>query len=107
MVKGLYIKDNNYIILKSRPLIFFSKSIWRNIISCILQQIPTFLPVMRASLSVSKVGSSVAKDPDILEKLDPRGMLAITQRYQSHFKHCAGQRDKMRGVQFLLDLKEL
>lgn len=55
-----------------------------------LSQIPTFLPVMRASLSVSKVGSSVAKDPDILEKLDPRGMLAITQRYQSHFKHCAG-----------------
>ena len=61
---------------------------------------------MRASLSVSKVGSSVAKDPDILEKLDPRGMLAITQRYQSHFKHCAGQRDKMRGVKFLLDLKK-
>ena len=76
-------------------------------ISCIFQQIPTFLPVMRASLSVSKVGSSVAKDPDILEKLDPRGMLAITQRYQSHFKHCAGQSDKMRGVQFILDLENL
>ena len=45
---------------------------------------------MRASLSVSRVGSSVAKDPDILEKLDPRGMMAICQRYQSHFKHCAG-----------------
>ena len=45
---------------------------------------------MRASLSVSRVGSSVAKDPDILEKLDPRGMMAICQRHQSHFKHCAG-----------------
>ncbi len=54
-----------------------------------LARIPTFLPVMRASLSVSK-GSSVAKDPDILEKLDPRGMMAITQRYQTHLKHCAG-----------------
>ena len=55
-----------------------------------LTKIPTFLPVMRASLSVSRVGSSVAKDPDILEKLDPRGMLAICQRYQSHLKYCAG-----------------
>ena len=55
-----------------------------------LAKIPTFLPVMRASLSVSRVGSSVAKDPDILEKLDPRGMLAICQRYQSHLKYCAG-----------------
>lgn len=54
-----------------------------------LAKIPTFLPVMRASLSVKK-GSSVAKDPDILEKLDPRGFMAITQRYQSHLKHCAG-----------------
>jgi hypothetical protein len=46
---------------------------------------------MRASLSVSaSKGSSVAKDPDILEKLDPRGLLAICQRYQSHLKHCAG-----------------
>ena len=54
-----------------------------------LSRIPTFLPVMRASLSVSR-GSSVAKDPDILEKLDPRGFLAICQRYQSHLKHCAG-----------------
>ena len=104
MVEGLIILPDlpieRELILKSKPLIF-SKSIWRNIFPCIFQQIPTFLPVMRASLSVSKVGSSVAKDPDILEKLDPRGMLAITQRYQSHFKHCAGQRDKMRGVQFL------
>jgi hypothetical protein len=56
-----------------------------------LARIPTFLPVMRASLSVSaSKGSSVAKDPDILEKLDPRGLLAICQRYQSHLKHCAG-----------------
>jgi len=54
-----------------------------------LSKIPNFLPVMRASLSVSK-GSSVAKDPDILEKLDPRGMMAICQRYQTHLKHCAG-----------------
>ena len=44
---------------------------------------------MRASLSVGK-GSSVAKDPDILEKLDPRGFLAISQRYQSHLRHAAG-----------------
>ena len=54
-----------------------------------LSRIPTFLPVMRASLSVGR-SSSVAKDPDILEKLDPRGYLAICQRYQSHLKHCAG-----------------
>ena len=54
-----------------------------------LTRIPTFLPVMRASLAASR-GSSVAKDPDILEKLDPRGFLAICQRYQSHLKHSAG-----------------
>ncbi len=55
-----------------------------------LGDIPTFLPVMRASLSVGKNSSAVAKDPDILEKLDPRGFLAICQRYQSHLRHAAG-----------------
>lgn len=55
-----------------------------------LAKIPTFLPVMRASLSVNKSSAVVAKDPDILEKLDPRGLMAITQRYQTHLKHCAG-----------------
>lgn len=55
-----------------------------------LSRIPTFLPVMRASLSVNKSSAVVAKDPDILEKLDPRGLMAITQRYQTHLKHCAG-----------------
>lgn len=49
-----------------------------------LKEIPSFLPIMRASLS----GSS-AKDPDILERLDYRGLLSLTQRYEDHLRSCA------------------
>ena len=49
-----------------------------------LRDIPSFLPIMRASLS--GVG---AKDPDILERLDYRGLLSMTQRYEDHLRLCA------------------
>ena len=49
-----------------------------------LNEIPSFLPIMRASLSAS--GSSMAKDPDILERLDCRGILALCQRYENHLR---------------------
>ena len=40
-----------------------------------LREIPSFLPIMRASLS-----GSGAKDPDILERLDFRGLLSMAER---------------------------
>lgn len=53
-----------------------------------LNEIPSFLPIMRASLSAS--GSSMAKDPDILERLDCRGILALCQRYENHLRFVSG-----------------
>ena len=53
-----------------------------------LNEIPSFLPIMRASLSAS--GASMAKDPDILERLDCRGILALCQRYENHLRFVGG-----------------
>ena len=49
-----------------------------------LNEIPAFLPIMRASLSAS--GTSMVKDPDILERLDCRGILSLCQRYENHLR---------------------
>jgi len=51
-----------------------------------LRDIPSFLPIMRASLSGN---AGVTKDPDILERLDCHGLLALTQRYEDHLRLCA------------------
>lgn len=48
-----------------------------------LADIPSFLPIMRASLSSR---GSLQSDPDILERLDYRGLLSLCQRYQDHFR---------------------
>lgn len=53
-----------------------------------LREIPAFLPIMRASLS-SGSGGNVVKDPDILERLDNRGLVAICQRYEDHLRTTA------------------
>lgn len=53
-----------------------------------LNEIPAFLPIMRASLTAS--GSSMVKDPDILERLDCRGILALCQRYENHLRFVSG-----------------
>ena len=53
-----------------------------------LGEIPAFLPIMRASLTAS--GSSMVKDPDILERLDCRGILALCQRYENHLRFVSG-----------------
>ena len=50
-----------------------------------LREIPAFLPIMRASLSSGGSGS-IVKDPDILERLDNRGLMAICQRYENHLR---------------------
>lgn len=49
-----------------------------------LADIPSFLPIMRASLSSR---GSLQSDPDILERLDYRGLLSLCQRYQDHFRY--------------------
>jgi len=53
-----------------------------------LREIPAFLPIMRASLSSGGSGS-IVKDPDILERLDNRGLMAICQRYENHLRTSA------------------
>ena len=53
-----------------------------------LKEIPAFLPIMRASLSSGGSGS-IVKDPDILERLDNRGLMAVCQRYENHLRATA------------------
>jgi len=53
-----------------------------------LKEIPSFLPIMRASLTAS--GAAMVKDPDILERLDYRGLYALAQRYQNHLRFASG-----------------
>ncbi len=52
-----------------------------------LRDIPSFLPIMRASLRGG--GAATAKDPDILERLDYRGLLGLTSRYEAYLHRCA------------------
>ncbi|XP_049883911.1 BLOC-1-related complex subunit 5 [Pectinophora gossypiella] len=49
-----------------------------------LQEIPTFLPIMRATL-----GLPGARDPEVLEGLDPRPWVRLTTRLQAHLAACA------------------
>ena len=42
---------------------------------------------MRASLTAS--GAAMVKDPDILERLDYRGLYALAQRHQNHLRFAA------------------
>ncbi|XP_046975935.1 BLOC-1-related complex subunit 5 [Vanessa cardui] len=49
-----------------------------------LQEIPTFLPIMRGTL-----GLPGAKDPEVLEGLDPRPWVRMTTRVQAHLSACA------------------
>lgn len=46
-----------------------------------LNEIPSFLPIMRATLSANGV-----KDPDILERLDYRGLLSMALRLEGHMR---------------------
>ncbi|XP_044763167.1 uncharacterized protein LOC123320067 isoform X2 [Coccinella septempunctata] len=49
-----------------------------------LQSIPMFLPIMRATLNLP-----AARDPEVLERLDPAPLLRLCARYQSHLTACA------------------
>lgn len=51
---------------------------------CRLQTIPTFMPIMRGALNIPTM-----RDPDVLDKLDYKGVLGVCLRYQEHLKHCA------------------
>lgn len=43
-----------------------------------------FLPIMRGTLSLP-----AARDPEVLERLDPSGTLSLCLRYQQHLALCA------------------
>ena len=63
-----------------------------------LKELPSFLPIMRATLS-----GHGAKDPDILERLDYRGLLSLVRLYDAHLRLGASttagkQAEIVRGV---------
>lgn len=49
-----------------------------------LQSIPMFLPIMRATLNLP-----AARDPEVLERLDPAPLHRLCARYQCHLTACA------------------
>lgn len=49
-----------------------------------LQQIPSFLPIMRATLNLP-----AARDPEVLERLDFAPLHRLCVRYQNHLTACA------------------
>lgn len=49
-----------------------------------LQQIPMFLPIMRATLNLP-----AARDPEVLEWLDPAPLNKLCTRYYQHYHACA------------------
>lgn len=49
-----------------------------------LQNIPMFLPIMRATLNLP-----AARDPEVLERLDPAPLLKLCVKYQTHLTSCA------------------
>lgn len=49
-----------------------------------LQEIPTFLPIMRGTL-----GLPGARDPEVLEGLDARPWIRLCSRLQAHLAACA------------------
>ena len=75
-------KDSTMVVVKTvpEPVVQEDPDLVR------LKEIPAFLPIMRASLST---GGGMAKDPDILERLDNRGLMAICQRYEDHVRATA------------------
>lgn len=49
-----------------------------------LQSIPMFLPIMRATLSLP-----AARDPEVLERLDPVPLHKLCVKYQAHLTSCS------------------
>jgi hypothetical protein len=43
-----------------------------------------FLPIMRGTLNLPAV-----RDPEVLERLDPNGLLSLCLRYQQHIALCS------------------
>ena len=48
------------------------------------QSVPMFLPIMRGTLNLPAV-----RDPEVLERLDPNGLLSLCLRYQQHIALCS------------------
>jgi hypothetical protein len=48
------------------------------------QSVPMFLPIMRGTLNLPAV-----RDPEVLERLDPNGLLSVCLRYQQHIALCS------------------
>ena len=61
-----------------------------------LERIPSFLPIMRATLS-GAAGAANKADPDILERLDYRGLLSLCQRTENHLRLSAAKVSTEQG----------
>lgn len=49
-----------------------------------LQATPMFLPIMRGTLNLPAM-----RDPEVLERLDPSGLLGLCHKYQQHLSICS------------------
>ncbi|KAK7873285.1 hypothetical protein R5R35_011351 [Gryllus longicercus] len=49
-----------------------------------LQATPMFLPIMRGTLNLPAM-----RDPEVLERLDPSGLLGLCLKYQQHMSICS------------------
>ncbi|XP_059482638.1 BLOC-1-related complex subunit 5 [Neocloeon triangulifer] len=49
-----------------------------------LRHTPMFLPIMRGTLNLP-----AARDPEVLERLDPGGLVGLGSRYQQHLARCS------------------
>ncbi|KAI4468238.1 bloc-1-related complex subunit 5 [Holotrichia oblita] len=77
-----------------------------------LASIPMFLPIMRATLNLP-----AARDPEVLERLDPAPLTKLCLRYQTHLHTCSNLvateqnlliqkvREVNRFINILLDLR--
>ncbi|CAB3375063.1 Hypothetical predicted protein [Cloeon dipterum] len=62
-----------------------SSSIRQNFLDVFPQfHTPMFLPIMRGTLNLP-----AARDPEVLERLDPGGLVALGSRYQQYLANCA------------------
>lgn len=78
-------KDPDVVKLQVRYLTLETSSKFiLNITHFSVKNIPMFLPIMRATLNLP-----AARDPEVLERLDPIPLYKFCLRYQNHLTTCA------------------
>lgn len=68
-------------VVSSLPIVLIFLTHLHNLVS---QSIPMFLPIMRGTLNLP-----AARDPEILERLDPGALYRLCHHYQQYLHQCA------------------